>query len=204
MNLESGHTTQIQSWLNRLNNGEESAREKLIEYSCTRLYRLVRKIFKGFPKVKRWEETDDVFQLAVRNLHNALVAQKFVSMGEYFAYASKIITNLLIDLNRRYGGSYGLGAKHSTVRPDSEGQLNIEPAARTPGPVDSAYFTETLSLIKQLPPKERDACELHFIMGMSYTEVASVLDISEETVKRRCKTAKSILHKKLRVIYPEI
>jgi len=46
----------------RVRDGDDEAREELIQLSYERLKRLARKMLKQFPSVRRWEETDDVFQ----------------------------------------------------------------------------------------------------------------------------------------------
>jgi RNA polymerase sigma-70 factor (ECF subfamily) len=60
----SNLTLQVQGWLDRLQAGDESARKELINCACERLTRLTRKMLKNYPRLKRWEQTDDVFQNA--------------------------------------------------------------------------------------------------------------------------------------------
>jgi hypothetical protein len=54
-------TIHVQRCLDRLNAGEEAARCDLIETACGRLTRLARKMLHADRRVRRWEETDDVF-----------------------------------------------------------------------------------------------------------------------------------------------
>ena len=53
-------STQIQLRLDRLRAGDESARDELLDIACERLGRLARKMLRGYPGVRRWEQTDDV------------------------------------------------------------------------------------------------------------------------------------------------
>ncbi len=63
--------------LERLAAGDESAADLLIEHSVTRMHRLAHIIMKvKFPHVRRWYETDDVFQNAALRLRRALKTVK--------------------------------------------------------------------------------------------------------------------------------
>ena len=109
MNPESGRTTQIQIWLDRLKNGDDSARELLIAHSCERLYKLARKLIKGYPSVRRWEETRDVVQEATLRLHRALAEVDPDSVAGFIGLAATQIRRQLIDLARHYMGPQGMG-----------------------------------------------------------------------------------------------
>jgi DNA-directed RNA polymerase specialized sigma subunit len=67
---EEGNTTaRIEHWLGLLLEGNETAREKLIEHAQRRLKERAHHMLHCYPTVKRWEETDDVFLNAVARLH---------------------------------------------------------------------------------------------------------------------------------------
>ena len=54
-------TTELQTWLDRLKGGDQAARAELINHSCDRLRRHARSMLReSFPRVGRWEQTDDV------------------------------------------------------------------------------------------------------------------------------------------------
>jgi hypothetical protein len=50
-------TTAIQACLDRIGDGDGSAREPLIAAASDRLTRLARKMLKGYPGVRRWAST---------------------------------------------------------------------------------------------------------------------------------------------------
>ena len=58
----SASSRQLQGWLARLNDGDTEARSELIRRSCGRVQKLVRHMLKGFDRVRRFEDTDDVLQ----------------------------------------------------------------------------------------------------------------------------------------------
>ena len=72
MSARSSQTQQIQSLIDRLQAGDLSARDELIRSACDRLMHLTRKMLRSYPRVKRWEETGDVFQNAAMRLYRTL------------------------------------------------------------------------------------------------------------------------------------
>lgn len=56
--------------------------------------------------------------------------------------------------------------------------------------ISSARCSSMLSLIQQLPPVFRQALLLRELEGMSYSEIAQALDVSEGTIKSRIARAR--------------
>ena len=95
--------------------GRPTARQRLIEHSCERLRGLARKMLRRYPKVHRWEQTDDVFVEAVTRLHRALETVRPESPRHFYNLAATQIRRVLIDLSRRYYGPEGIGSHHDTA-----------------------------------------------------------------------------------------
>src|SRR5436189_5752012 len=115
-------TQQIQGWIDRLRAGDESARSALIECACERLNRLTRKMLRGFPGVKRWEQTDDVLQNAALRLYRGLADLRPETPADFFRLAALNIRRELLDLARHYYGPQGEGPHHASrqLRPGAE------------------------------------------------------------------------------------
>ena len=60
MSEPTSHKRQIQDTIIRLGKGDESARKELFECAYHRLTQLTRKMLRSYPRVRRWEETDDL------------------------------------------------------------------------------------------------------------------------------------------------
>ena len=77
-------------------------------------------MLRRYPKVHRWEQTDDVFVEAVTRLHRALETVRPESPRHFYNLAATQIRRVLIDLSRRYYGPEGIGSHHDTAarRPD--------------------------------------------------------------------------------------
>jgi len=59
------NSAEINHCLRRLWNGDVTARQDLIRLSQARLLRLAETMLREFPRVRRWEDSDDVFQILV-------------------------------------------------------------------------------------------------------------------------------------------
>ncbi len=72
----------------------------------------------------------------------------------------------------------------------ADGDLADEVSARLD---DERRMTEVLSVVRQLPPAEREAVALCLWSGVSYPDAAAVLGISEVAVRSRVSRARSRL-----------
>jgi len=178
--------TNLQNLLNKARNGSPEDRSILIHHSCSRLLKLTRKMFYSFRNLKRWEQTDDVFQNALIRLHRALNEVEIVDVHHFFNLAALQIRRELLDLSKHYFGKEGSGKNlaylfdpHLTIdRQISENHNEFH---------DWTKFHE---LIEGLPPEEQEVLNLLFYEGFNQDEVAQFLTISLSTVKRRWQSAR--------------
>ena len=84
----SPRTVQLQRCLERLQAGDDTARAELVGCACEQLTRLTRSLLRDYPRVKRWEQTDDVFQNAMMRLLNSLRKVKPVSTPQSMGLAA--------------------------------------------------------------------------------------------------------------------
>jgi RNA polymerase sigma-70 factor (ECF subfamily) len=194
-------TTVIQGWIDRLRDGDESARAALLDCAAERLARLARKMLKGYPRVGRWEETDDVMQNALVRLDRALKAVAPPTARDFFRLAAAQVRRELIDLARRYSGPEGLGANHLT-HAGSDGPGGSPGDARelsdtTYEPGRLASWTEFHRRIERLPDDEREVFDLLWYQGLTQAEAAAVLGVTERTVNRRWIAARLRLNEAL-------
>jgi len=165
-------------------------------------------MLKGYPRLKRWEQTDDVLQNVAVRLYRALGQVKPASAPDFFRLAALNIRRELLDLAKHYYGPQGRGARHATVdhrRQDASGT----PAAHEPpdaggGPERLAAWTEFHQQIERLPDEEREIFDLLWYQGLSQAEAASLLNVSERTIKRRWQSARLKLHEALHGELPEL
>ena len=200
MAVPFGSTTQIQLRLDRLRAGDESARDELLKLACQRLTRLARKMLRRFPRVRRWEQTDDVLQNASMRLCQALKDVRPASVRGFINLAALQIRRELIDLARHYDGPRGMG-RHQVgqARMDDSGSAPRPPdtPADTDDPDHLATWTEFHAQIDALPGESKEVFDLLWYQGLSQAEAATLLGVSERVVKYRWRSARLDLHQRL-------
>lgn len=184
-----GTDTQIQGLIDRANAGDEASKEALLDHACDRLFRLTRKMFHGSGDLRRWEQTDDIFQSSMLRLHKALERTKVESVRHFFSLAALQIRRELIDTARKHFGPEGIAANHHTdmQAPDeSGGSLH----AVADEPEDLAQWTQFHTLVESLPDEEREVVNLLFYEGLTQEEAAQLLGVNVRTIKRRWQSAR--------------
>jgi RNA polymerase sigma factor (sigma-70 family) len=198
---QGGDTTQFQRLLDGWAAGDESARTELLERAAQRLLQLTRRMFRNYPQLRRWEETDDVFQNAILRLYRSLGDVRPDSVGGFFALAATQIRRTLIDLARHHFGPQGAAAHHHSEfrTPESSGLSSDRGATGVDEPPETldawARFHEA---VERLPTEERDAFSLIWYGEATQIEAAELLGISERTVLRRLVRARLLLHEALK------
>jgi RNA polymerase sigma-70 factor (ECF subfamily) len=192
-----GHTLQLVGLLDLMRAGDDSARTRLVEHSCERLRGLARKMLRRYPKVRRWEETDDVFTAAATKLHHALETVRPESPRHFYNLAATQIRRVLIDLARRYCGPEGLGSRHDTAGAKTDGSATprYEQADASSEPGSLAEWTEFHEQVETLPDDEREVFNLVWYEQMTHEQVAEVLGVTTRTVRRRWQDARYRLQK---------
>lgn len=203
MSLVTGSTVLIQGCIERLRSGDESARQALIDCACRRLELLTRKMLGGWPRVHRWEQTDDVLQNALLRLYRALADAPPADVRAFFRLAALCIRRELYDLAKHHFGPCGQGANHATAywrTPDEAGSPDVFEALADSGgddPVRLAAWAEFHAQVDRLPEDQREVFDLLWYQELSQAEAASLLGISERTLKRRWAAARLRLRKVL-------
>jgi RNA polymerase sigma factor (sigma-70 family) len=191
----AGNTTQLQALIDLAAAGDDDAHRELISQASARLLKLTRKMLRGFPRLQRWEATDDVFQTAALRLYRSLSDVQPTSVREFMGLATLQIRRTLIDLARHHFGPEGHAAKHHT---DGDGRgadddLLRHQAGEASTPESLDDWVRFHKAVEQLPEAEREVFQLVWYGGMSQPEIASLLGISIPTVQRRWYRAQSCI-----------
>jgi RNA polymerase sigma-70 factor (ECF subfamily) len=190
----SSKSLQLQGWIDRLRGGDDAARGELLNSACERLRLITRKMLRRYPRVKRWEQTDDVLQNASLRLYRTLEQVTPESVRDFLRLASLNIRRELLDLVKHYYGPRGHGAAHATMsdRSDSDTRSGepSEAAALTHEPSRLAAWTDLHRAVEALPEEEREVFDLLWYQGISQVEAAALLGVSDRTIKRRWQSAR--------------
>jgi RNA polymerase sigma-70 factor (ECF subfamily) len=193
---DSSADSRLRDCLSRLRQGDANALNELIVLTSDRLQVLTHKMLHGYPRVRRWAETDDVLQSALVRLCRALEQVRPESVRDFYALATTQIRRELLDLARHYFGPEGSAAHHES-RPDTPTRQRV-PADRsdlTHEPAALADWCEFHAQIAALPDDDREVFALLFYHGMTQADAAAVLGVTVRTVQRRWQAALLALHR---------
>lgn len=138
----------------------------MFELLSERLYLLARRMLSRYPRVRRWNDTDDVFQAAAMRLHRALADTQPESVRGLLALAGTQMHRELIDLARRYTSQGAYEANHGTnvIGEDDSGRAlhAVDHASQEQEPLDrwSAFH----KAVEQLPAEAREVFDLVWYM----------------------------------------
>jgi RNA polymerase sigma factor (sigma-70 family) len=168
---------------------DPSGRDAVIRTALGRLERLAQKMLRGFPVVRRYEDTLDVLQNALVRLDRALRDVPPKSTRDFYGLAAEMIRRELIDLARRYSGPHGLGRNQRSGLHVGDAERNgLQP--ETPNNDDElekwAAFHEAVA---DLPPDEREVFMLRFYHNWKEEQIATLFGVDERTIRRRWRRA---------------
>lgn len=199
MGVLTGHTTKLNGWLADMRRGDVTARNEVIAHACDRLRTLTQRMLRGFRRVRRWAETDDVLQNSLLRLHRALTDVRPETPRQFYALAAQQIRRELLDLARQHYGPEGIGANHDTDSGIAAGKK----AAPADEPHDLDGWTRFHEQVEKLSDDQREVFDLLWYEGLTQPEAATVLGVSVKTVKRRWQDARLFLFEAMRGEPPE-
>lgn len=192
-----GSDTKLQGLVDLAKKGDEGAKSLLIDHACDRLLKLTRTMFRGFPGLRRWEQTNDVFQNSIIRLHRALASVEIQSVRHFFYLAAAMVRRELLDLKKHYYGVQGQARNHHTDRQPSDEAGGV--LARSAGqPDDFDHWAAFHESVSRLPLEHREVIDLLFYEGLQQDEAAAILGVSVRTLKRRWQETKLLLSEHLR------
>jgi RNA polymerase sigma-70 factor (ECF subfamily) len=169
--------------------GDESAFESLIKRHEGRVFGLLMRM------LGNREDAEDVAQETFISLHRH--GHRFRHDARFSTFVYRVAANAA--LNRRRT----LGRKNARLRKLQTRQAAGDDLPTTSRDPESAAFgTQVQARVQdallQLPPDLRAATVLYDIEGLSYREIAAVLNIPEGTVKSRIHRARGALRDRLK------
>lgn len=170
--------------------GESAAFDELIPLVYAELHRLARFALRGEADGHTLRTTALVHEAYVRLVGTDV---DWEGSGHFMRVAARAMRRVLVDHARkrksqkRGGGALAIGL--DTLE-------GVIPAIARPE--DVLELDEALERLIALEERKGRAVELHYFGGLSYDEVAEVLEISAATVHRDLRMARAWLYKELR------
>jgi RNA polymerase sigma factor (TIGR02999 family) len=169
--------------------GDQQALEKLTPLVYQELHRRAH-------RQMAQERSGQILQTTaiVNEIYVQLIDLRGVSWRDrahFFALSSRLIRRVLIDAARSKASlKRGAGSPHVAL--DENLLVSTEP------PADVVALDEALTALAVIDERKSQVVELRFFGGLGIEEVAEVLKVSPETVKRDWKLAKAWLRRELR------
>ena len=183
--------------LQRLADGEHAALDDLIAASSNRLQQLARQMLNRFAGVRRWEQTDDIFQNSLLRLIRSLEDVKPQNSAQFLSLAALQIRRELLDLARHYFGPLGHGARHAEWVGDSDNPTLDRPDSGV-DPTQLVEWRELHERVDELPDPLREVVSLLYYHGLTQIEAAELIRVNVRTVQRRWQAALLELHRTLK------
>lgn len=200
---EPFNTPEFHRLLARIRAGDPAARDELLRACQDRLERLARRMLKGFPNVRRWADTGDVFQNAAMRLLRALEQMDVADTRALFNLAATMIRRELLDMARHFGGPEGVGANHASHAPGSNSPFVPDRPDSSADPRKLERWTALHEAVERMPVEEREVFGLVFYHGWTQAQVGTLLNLDPRTVRRRWRAACQALHEGLDGMLPD-
>lgn len=180
--------SEITKILNEWNQGDEAAKERLLEFVYVEMKRQARYLMSR-------ERADHTLQ------PTALVHEAFMKMGNasgivwesrghFYGVVSRLMRQILVDHARHHATEKrGANAIHFST---DDIDVPVEERADSILIVDQA-----LKRLAEIDERQARVVEMRFFAGMSNEEIAEALDISERTAAREWQSARLWLYREL-------
>lgn len=191
-------TIRLQQCLQRMHQGLDGADHELIAVARERLLLLTRTMYRSFPRLRRFEDTDDVFQSAMFHFSESLRRITPRDLRDFFALAGLHIRRTLLDLCRRYLGPQGAATRElASVVNGNDSEPTHELADVSPTAEALLLWGEFHQQIGELPSELREVFELTWYHGLTQQEISDILEVSSRTIRKRWRESCHLLYKRL-------
>jgi RNA polymerase sigma-70 factor (ECF subfamily) len=164
----------ITALLNKLTQGKREAEAELI----SRVYEELRRLARHYMQLERKNHTLQPTAL-VHEAYARLVQQPNVAWQgrtHFFATASKVMRHVLVDHARAHRAGKRGGAQQQITLDEALLPSNNKP-------IDVIAMHEALERLAVLDQRQAKVVELRWFGGLSFAEIASLLEIGERTAK---------------------
>ena len=170
------------------NEGDQSALERLIPLVHAELHRIARRYMRN-ERAGHTLQTSALINEAYLRLIDAQQVH-WQNRAHFFGIAAQLMRRVLVDFARsrgykkRGGGALQVSLDETMVITKERGE-------------DLVALDEALSALSELDERKGRVVEMRFFGGLSEKEIAEALTVSQETVRRDWRLAKSWLRRRL-------
>jgi RNA polymerase sigma factor (TIGR02999 family) len=185
--MSDSNPGEITILLERINQGDTNAPEEILPL----VYDELRKLAHSYMQNERSDHTLQATAL----VHEAFIRVidwkniSWESRAQFFAIVAQVMRNVLIDYARSRNSQKRFGGQ----------KIVLDDAVSFPNErgINLLKLEEALNSLEKLDARQAKIIELRFFGGLSIEETAHVLQISDTTVKREWRFAKTWLQREL-------
>lgn len=168
--------------------GDESAPARLIPLVYDELRRLAQSYISRERPDHTLQATGLVHEAYMRLVDQTRVAP--ASRGHFFAVAARLMRQILVDHAR---------GRNAEKRGGRAALLPLDAARFMPGrsPAELLALDEALEALARVDERKTCVVELRFFGGLSEAEIAAALGVSEKTIQREWRLARSWLYREM-------
>lgn len=174
--------SELTGLLSRLKAGDESARARLVEQVYPELKAIARAQFAAERAHHTLQPTALVHEAYLRLVESD--STEWTSRAHFMAVAAKVMRQLLVDSARR---------KRALKRQAPAPVTLVVNDPLADNEIDLLELETALARLEALAPRQARVVELKFFGGLTAAEVAAVLNVSEPTVHREWRSARTWL-----------
>ena len=179
-----GGDNSITALLQQLSEGNRNVEAELIPQIYGELRQLAARYMRGERRNHTLQPTALVHEAYERLIQQPQIPWQ--SRAHFFATASQMMRHILVDYARTRQAAKRGGIKQQVTLDDA-----VHPA--TDQSVDVLALHEALERLAKFDVRQSRIVELHFFGGLTFEEIAEVLNVSERTVKRDWSMARAWL-----------
>ena len=177
-------TQLLQEW----RNGDQGALEELAPLIYEQLHELATRIFRSESAGHTLQPTALVNE-AMKQLLRADV--DWQDRNHFFAISARMMRRILVNhAKAKKAAKRGGGAVHVTLHDADARQADAND-------IEVLALDRALTELQAFDERKAQIVELHYFAGLSYAELAEVMDIAESTVHADLRTAKAWLHSRI-------
>jgi RNA polymerase sigma factor (TIGR02999 family) len=174
--------------LHRATGGDGAARDQLFTMLYGDLKRLAHVRLRQNEQVTLLDTVSLVHDTYLRLFNSKELG--FEDRGRFFGYASTVMRNVIVDAVRsRHAQRRGGEAEHVPI------DTWVSESVGDPGGTDEEVLrvNEALEMLQRMDPRLAQVVEMRYFGGLTETDIAQALGITDRTVRRDWEKARAIL-----------
>lgn len=161
--------------------GDNTAFDELIDRHKDRVYNYI------FHNVKDSDLADDIFQETFVKAIVTIKQGRYVDMGHFAAWVTRIAHNLIVDHYRQDKSDNLQSTDNSEI--DYLNRKELSESTVEDEIIVEQIHNDVRRLVKALPESQREVLLMRYYKGMSFKEIANATDVSINTALGRMRYA---------------